>query len=467
MTSQMHVVIVGNGILGLTTAYRVVERDPGASVTVIGPAHHRGCASLAAAAMFNSFCELEPNTLANPIERQKWLFNKAATAYWPDFLRELQTRAGMAINNGFGTFLINNHTNDTLEDENFDAVVAALQEFNEPFAFVHPREIPKFRPSPRSRASRAIQIPAEGWVNPLHLIEALKQALMVSGRVQFVDANCQSLTTVGSRVIGAVVDTDELVQGDIYLLSPGATFSQIVDASHLPFSIQPPRIFYGVGCSLLLETGSETLTNCVRTPNRGLACGVYAAPQTPSRTLIGASNFISPVPEDGPRLTSVHTLLGAAMDQINANYFRVQLIKVNVGWRPTSQDTLPLLGKTSLDNLLVATGTKRDGLHCSPLISENLVALMFGDRPTFDLSLFRPEREPVRTLTREEAIETAVRHSMNAAYQHGFTPSTSRMVDDLIKTYRADVEAVHDTVGALEWGIPPEMLEMYRYGQTQ
>jgi len=29
---------------------------------------------------------------------------------------------------------------------------------------------------------------------------------------------------------------------------------------------------------------------------------------------------------------------------------------------------------------------------------------------------------------------------------------------------RADLEALHDKLGATDWGIPPELVDMYRYG---
>ena len=144
------------------------------------------------------------------------------------------------------------------------------------------------------------------------------------------------------------------------MLAPGAAFTKIIAASNL--DLRFPQIFYGVGCSILLRTNDSTLANCIRTPNRGLACGVYSTPQDSEHTLVGASNFISPAPEETVRLTSVYTLIKAAMEQINSDYYRCGLEQVNVGWRPTSEDTLPLLGATSIKNLFVATGTKRDGL---------------------------------------------------------------------------------------------------------
>jgi hypothetical protein len=67
---------------------------------------------------------------------------------------------------------------------------------------------------------------------------------------------------------------------------------------------------------------------------------------------------------------------------------------------------------------------------------------------------------------RPEAIDKAVRHLISASYQHGFTPSRSRMPAQIAQMHRDDLERLHDKVGAHDWGIPPEMLDMYRYGHA-
>jgi hypothetical protein len=167
------------------------------------------------------------------------------------------------------------------------------------------------------------------------------------------------------------------------------------------------------------------------------------------------------------RVTSVYTLLKSAMEQINEDYYRSDLTAVNVGWRPTSEDTLPMIGGTAIENLFVATATKRDGLHCSPLIAECIVDLICGSPSRYDISLFKPDRSPVRTLGREEAISLFVRHSMNANYQHDFVPAKNRMVEQMEAMYRSEIERLHDKVGANDWGIPPEMIDMYRYGHIK
>jgi len=81
--------------------------------------------------------------------------------------------------------------------------------------------------------------------------------------------------------------------------------------------------------------------------------------------------------------------------------------------------------------------------------------------------VFAPERKPIRSLTRAQAIDKAVRHQISAAYQHGYAPSRSRMPENVIQMHRDALEKLHDKVGAVDWGIPPEMLDMYRYGHAR
>lgn len=415
--------------------------------------------------MFNSFCEIDAGTFGNPVEVEKFEFNRLANGRWPGLLERIRADAGANVSAGFGTYLINNSGSDTLEDENFDQILAALHRYEEPFEEVNPREIPHYRPEARHRASRALYIPREGWVNPIELIEALSTILARSPNVRFVDDICVRLSQKAGRVTAAWTEHSGEVTAEQFLVCNGASFSSLVDASNLGIDFQ--RVFYGVGATVLLETGIETLSNCIRTPNRGLACGLYSAPQSSHETVVGASNFISPGPTLHVRLTSIYTILRSIMEQLNQAYYRAELIRINVGWRPTSSDTLPMLGATSIANLFVATGTKRDGLHCSPVIAEFIADLLVEGKSAYQFELFNPERKLNRYLPRDAAIATLVRHTMNAAYQHDFVPAKNRMSEDLEAYYTMEFTKLHDDVGALTWGIPAELKDMYRYGHIK
>ena len=482
----MDTVIIGNGIVGLTAAFRLAKRaGPQDKITIIGPSARIGSATKAAGAMLNSFAEIEKGSLDTELDMFRFELSHLAGRMWPKFEKEMIEAGasclpfGCSKCSGFagggcvdtGTYVVNNASTDDLDDENFDAIVQALEDFSEPYRHVSPRDIPSYLPEQRHRATRAIYIENEGWFNPNLILEKLDALLKRFPQVRFVDASVDRLVKDGNKV-GSVVLTDgEVFSADHFVLSSGASVSEVLAKSDLGIDVQ--RIFYGVGISILIKSNNGPQEKCIRTPNRGLACGVYSVPyfiepdKPKDHVLLGASNFISPTPYPYGRLTSVETLMKAGMEQINHNYYRADLVSVNVGWRPTPQDGYPLLGKTSIENLIIATGTKRDGFHLSPLLSEIIAKLIYGEPVDERLSWFAPERAPIRAYTREQAIEKSIRHIMSAAYQHGFTPAAGRMADQVRSMHRAQLEELHDKVGAVDWGIPPDMLDMYRYGHAK
>ena len=57
------------------------------------------------------------------------------------------------------------------------------------------------------------------------------------------------------------------------------------------------------------------------------------------------------------RVIRVAHLLDSVIPKINGYFTNAQLVRVNVGWRPTTQDTQPLLGNMLIENLILETGT--------------------------------------------------------------------------------------------------------------
>jgi len=389
---------------------------------------------------------------------------------WPIFVNDLASRLDTNVNElyGSGTFVINNTSSDALDDQNFNAIRDALVEYLEDFEDVDPSEIPGYLPNERDRAQRSLYIKNEGWVQPRILLDWLKAAALLN-RVKFVTEDISSLEKNGSS--GWIVNTERVgnFNCDIVILAAGASSTDILKRSNLDFGIQ--RVFYGVGVSIELVPRYEP-TKCIRTPNRGLACGVYTAPyfdQSTQKTnlLIGASNLVSPTSIEFGNISNVSTLLNAAQNQVNQTLYNAQVKRINVGWRPTSQDTYPLIGKIHGENLFVITGTKRDGVHMAPLIADDLVSQLLSVEYKSLFSDFHPQRQLIWTLDREEAIDKAVAHRISADFQHGYEKPTLKMDQLLKESYRRDIENIHDLCGAGQKGLPVEMLEMYRYGHAK
>lgn len=478
----MDTVIIGNGILSLATAFRLAKRSkPSDQILIIGKKSRPGSATLAAAAMLNCFAEIEEDSLKTEADFFRFELSHRAARLWPKFVLEYMDAAAGRLPEGcakcegshgacyeLGTYVVNNTAADCLDDANFNAIVSALKEFDEPFEEVSPRDIPNYRPQQRYRAVRAVYIPNEGWLNPRLTLEALEAALAAFPGVRFIDDEAERLAEKNALIDSVVLRGGGRVSADKVLLASGATATDVLARSGLGLDI--PRVFYGVGVSLELHSPDFPHTKAIRTPNRGLACGLYSvpfyiSPKIPlDSILVGSSNLISPGPRYSGQAVSIQSLLLGAMEQINTGFYRASVTRVNVGWRPTTADTYPILGRTSISNLIVATGTKRDGFHLSPVLSEALAAMLLDEKTDPQYEMFRPERKPIRGLSRQAAIDKAARHFVSASYQHGFVPAHNRMPDQVVEMYRDDLEKLHDKIGARDWGIPPEMIEMYRYG---
>src|ERR1700694_73664 len=128
--------------------------------------------------------------MESELELYRFELSHLATQMWPQFVKEIIQTAGSRSPPGCetcegpcggyydrGTYIINNTAADDLDDENFDAIVEAAVKFDEPHQHVSPREIPNYMPEQRHRATRALFLPNEGWLNPRLFLEVLEAAL--------------------------------------------------------------------------------------------------------------------------------------------------------------------------------------------------------------------------------------------------------------------------------------------------
>ncbi|MCG7537122.1 FAD-dependent oxidoreductase [Pseudoalteromonas sp. OOF1S-7] len=478
----MKYVIIGNGIIALSSAFRLLQKCGSQDeIVIVGPADRVGSATLAAAAMQNSFAEIGAHSLKSDEDFFHFELSHKATREWPAFERDLIAAAGENLPKDCsqceiytggcfeqGTYVINNTATDELDDKNFKAILQALEDFNEQHMLVDPADIPNYYPSQHKRATQAVYIPNEGWLNPRLVLEKLDNILANDDRVTVIDAKVTHLEAEGGQIKHVVTEGGECVSGDEYLLAAGAPTQSILENSKL--DIETIKMFYGIGVSLEIVSPGYPHTKCIRTPNRGGACGVYTVPfylgpgKSKEHIVIGASNYLSPEPVYHGRLISIEHLMRAATEEINGHFYNAQLVRTNVGWRPTSQDTFPLIGRSSLRNLTIATGTKRDGFHMSPVLSEVIADMLLHNPVDTRFSYFHPERELIKNVDRETGIDIVVESLMSEQYQHDYRPSNIRMNQQVRNTYRQDIEALHDKVGAVDWGIPPELVNMYRRG---
>ncbi len=468
MTVREHdLIIVGNGAIANALALRFNDAHPAMRIAIVGPAPRPGCASLAAGAMLNVFAELEEGALSHPTARKKFDAAYQASKLWDAHLARLNARLKKEapVTIAPGTHVVANACTDGFDDLNFNAIIGYLKEYGEPYQEIDPRSIEGIKPTPQARPLRAILIENEGAVSSKHLHRAYDEVFAATENVTLLDTEAESIEPSGTKKI-VRTKAGVTLTGKHVVIAAGTRTQDFVKALGLEKKI--PRLVLGVGCSLILKSQTEIPKRVFRTPNRGLACGVYVVPYPNNHCYVGATNYVCPWEVPLPRIQAVHYLLQAAMEQVNTDFYKGEIHKTIVGYRPTTMDTFPLLGHTSIEGVWIASGTKRDGFHLSPKIAEELLAHLEKGTQPFD-GTFAPERKLILEVPREAAIERSVVHIISTGYQHGFRMPHSNW-DPLIEDgVRRKVLDAYERCGLEKhpFGIPPELLDMYRYGHAK
>lgn len=465
------VTIVGNGAISSALALRFSEEHKELRIAIVGPALRPGCASLAAGAMLNVFAELEAGALDNPIARAKFDAAVEASRLWDAHLALLNSRLvdtpPLAVNQG--TYVVANTVTDGLDDANFDAIIGYLTEYQQRFREIDPRSIKGIKPTPQARPLRAIYLEDEGTVSSKHLHRAYDEAFARTPGVTVFDTEVTQVTPSGdsSRATTTVQTASGATLKTRHVIVAAGTRTQVL-VNQLGLQAKIPRLVHGVGVSLILKSQTTVPEKVFRTPNRGLACGLYVVPYPDNYCYVGATNYICPWEVPLPRVQAVHYLLQCAMEQVNTDFYKAEIHKTIVGYRPTTLDTYPLLGRTSIDGFWIASGTKRDGFHLSPKIAaEFLTALDTGAQPFG--GTFRPERALLLESRKQPAVDRAVEHIISTGYQHGFRLPHSNWEPLIAEAVRAKVEDAYIKSGLdrHDFGIPAELLDMYRYGHAK
>ncbi len=227
--------------------------------------------------------------------------------------------------------------------------------------------------------TRALRFPADGRVDPRLLFRAVHEAAIRAG-ARFVSG-----TTVERVITRDDVATGVAVQGGVEYRAPctivaAGSWSTLVRGVPLPRNaVIPVR-----GQMIELEAAPGLVRHVIAGPR------CYLVPRDDGRVLVGATTeFVGY--ERAVTAGAVRDLLGAALRLVPA----LSVASVRATWanfRPYTPDGLPLLGRTAVRGLLLATGHYRNGILLAPITAEIVTALALGKEPPLDLRPFEAGR---------------------------------------------------------------------------
>lgn len=370
-----NIMVIGGGVVGLAIALELSE----SGVNVINAFPRSGdtlSASRAAGAMLGAFGELSADD--GPEEMAEFEFRLAAQRYYPSWLARLRELSGACVSQVEGTVIVAN--NQGARDR--DGIRRMQQEAaqrGEPAEWIEPGDVPGLKPSPVHAPTLCLYLKNEHAVHSGELLDAMSQVLARRENYQHLDTSVVQARPEGQSWTVALAD-GSTVAADAVVLANGSRSLQCLDPS-LVKDAALPAVSFGKGVSLLVS-GMPAVAHTMRTPNRTFACGIHVVPRPESGCLyVGATNFTGTDEDAEVKIQpgELHGLIDEAIHQINTDIRTSRIEQIRVGFRPIAAFKRPLVGKTRIDNLYIATGTYRNGVLMAPLVAA-MIATELGLR---------------------------------------------------------------------------------------
>lgn len=294
---------------------------------------------------------------AEPGEGALYSLNRASQRLWPDFAGMLETAAGMTIGyRGEGTLAVALTRDD----------VAALR-FHYDFQrslgieleWLSAAEARRREPHLHPSLAAAVFSPLDHQVDNRRLVTALRRALLAAGGKLHEHHPVDAVDVLGGRVTGIRV-RESTHPAEVVVLAAGAWSREIPG---LPLAARPPvRPVKGQILALRMDAAAPLLHHVLWTPK------VYLVPRQDGRLIVGGT-----VEERGfdASLTAggIFALLEGAWRAM-PTVEELPIEEMWVGFRPGSRDDAPLLGPSSVEGLVLATGHHRNGILLTPVTAD-------------------------------------------------------------------------------------------------
>jgi len=373
MNYSRDILIIGGGIIGLTTAYFLAKQ--GQKVTVLDRGELGQEASWAGAGIIPPG---NPERAATPLDQLR----ARSVSLLPELSAELKQLTG--LDNGYRVcggieFL-------TPEDE---YAVELWRTEGLAFTELSPDELQAREPQVEAVPGvRAYEVPGFAQVrNPWHL-RALIAACSRLGVELLANSRVLGWQRDGTRITGALLD-HVTVLSDRFLLCAGAWSEGLLQQLGVSLGIHPVK-------------GQIVLYRCQHRPfQRILMHGKrYLVPREDGRVLVGATEELEAEFNKESTQTSIDELKKFAAELV-PGLSHAQVEKTWAGLRPGSRDKLPMIGQVpEYSNLFVAAGHYRAGVQLSAATGLGLTGMLISGITPCWLEPFRLDRpEAAITLT--------------------------------------------------------------------
>ena len=358
--SKERVIIIGGGIIGLGIGWQLAKS--GCAVTIYERDHAGRAASWAAAGMLAPIAEVH-------FEEQELLeLGSDSLRLYPEWVRELEIDSQMSV--GYrreGTLIVGVDRDDASLLQHFYDSQRLLGLKAEWLTGADARDV---EPLLSPKITAAISCADDHQVDNRMMVSALISAFQKAGGTLCENAPVKKIEVQNGRAKG-VWTQDKLHGADLTVLAAGCWSAEI---DGIPETMKPPvRPVKGQMLALQMEAGI-TPQKVIRTPRAKYNTNAYLVPKGNGRLIVGATSeemgFDTQLTAGG-----LFELLRSAWEAMPGIY-DLPVLETWAGLRPGSRDNAPILGKTSVENLIMATGHYRNGILLTPVTAREISSLI-------------------------------------------------------------------------------------------
>ncbi|MGV9402952.1 glycine oxidase ThiO [Streptomyces sp. NPDC003667] len=369
------VLVIGGGIIGLVTAWRAAQR--GLATAVVDPEPGGGAARVAAG-MLAAVTELHHG------EERLLALNLESARRYPEFAAELTELTGHDL--GYrrcGTLAVALDSDDRAHLRELHAL---QRRSGLDSVWLSGRECRRLEPMLAPGVRGGLRVDGDHQIDPRRLASALVAACERAG-VVFHRCWAERLDVAAGRAAGVTATDGTRLGAGRVVLAGGSLSGRLAG---VPDDALPPvRPVKGQVLRLTVPRRyAPFLSRTVRAVVRGSQ--VYLVPRENGELVVGATSeelgWDTTVTAGG-----VYELLRDAHELV-PGITELPLTETGAGLRPGSPDNAPLLGPSSLDGLLLATGHYRNGVLLTPVTGDVMAALLAGGELPEAARPFTPER---------------------------------------------------------------------------
>jgi glycine oxidase len=361
------VIMVGGGIIGISIAWRLAQKN--VKVLVVDRQEPGREASFASAGMLAPYTEAEEDT---PLLR----LAIASREIYPDFLREIESETGRSAHYRDDGALFLAHGDHEAQ------LLSSRYDWQRRMGFAVERltgnAIQSADPALSPEIKMALFYPGDHQLDNRALVDALLAGIRKKGVEVRASRPVQKLLKQGNVITGVEAGGEKLV-AKMTVLTAGAWSPLIENSTGEVLPVYPTR-----GQIIAVRAPRPVLKHTLRYE------GGYVAVFPDSRLLLGGTM------EDvgyskANTAEAMHRMFTRAIGFV-PSLGSCEFVEAWSGLRPNTKDHLPILGRSSCDGLVYATGHFRNGMLLAPITAKVMSELILEGRSPIDLEPFRVGR---------------------------------------------------------------------------